>query len=151
MRPLRAVGVCTFGLLGGPAPVAQSPNAFFNTHTLPSPQRFLTRLCHMMHCPWPRLRRLRPLCFLGCMYLVGASTDLSTIRSRAVAGFYKTLDMYAADVGRMFANCRVYNKPSTTFVACADRLQEWVNGRLKELAPAASGPAAAAAAAPGKP
>lgn len=68
--------------------------------------------------------------------------DLGTIRTKALDGFYKTLEMYLADLSRMFVNCRSYNRPSTPFVACADKLEAFTTARLKDIVAATKGPEA---------
>ena len=60
--------------------------------------------------------------------------DLSEILRKAKAGFYLSLDMYRADVDRMLANCRSYNKPSTPFYMCADKLDAFAATKLREVA-----------------
>lgn len=41
--------------------------------------------------------------------------DLQTIGERLGGGFYSSLDMFAADFRRMFANARIYNAPETLY------------------------------------
>jgi histone acetyltransferase len=41
--------------------------------------------------------------------------DVRTIGERLEAGFYTTLEMFAADFRRMFNNARIYNAPETLY------------------------------------
>lgn len=48
--------------------------------------------------------------------------DLKTIGKRLDSDiYYLTLDMFAADMKRMFANARTYNSPDTIYFKCANR------------------------------
>jgi histone acetyltransferase len=50
--------------------------------------------------------------------------DLSTVAARLAAGtFYTTLDLFVADVRRIFANCRVYNSADTVYSKLATRVE----------------------------
>ena len=40
---------------------------------------------------------------------------MSMIRERVHNGTYKTVDMFQMDLKRMFDNCRLYNKPATSY------------------------------------
>ena len=56
--------------------------------------------------------------------------DLSTVGERLAAGFYGSLEMFAADLRRMFANARVYNAPETHYFKIAGRLEAFFNEHL---------------------
>jgi hypothetical protein len=43
--------------------------------------------------------------------------DLKLVQQRVSAGYYVTADMYLADLRLMLSNCRLYNLPTTQFVA----------------------------------
>ena len=48
--------------------------------------------------------------------------DVRTIGERLEAGFYTSLEMFAADFRRMFNNARIYNAPETLYYkVCATR------------------------------
>uniref|UniRef100_A0A061RH03 histone acetyltransferase n=1 Tax=Tetraselmis sp. GSL018 TaxID=582737 RepID=A0A061RH03_9CHLO len=50
--------------------------------------------------------------------------DLQMMRARLESGrYYLTLDIFTADLRRMFANCRFYNAPETIYYKLADRLE----------------------------
>ena len=54
--------------------------------------------------------------------------DLSTVADRLAAGaagrpFYTTLDLFVADVRRIFANCRIYNAADTVYSKLATRCE----------------------------
>jgi histone acetyltransferase len=61
--------------------------------------------------------------------------DISTIRKRLEqGGFYVTLDIFVADVLRMFTNAKEYNAQETLFYKSAHKLsnmfQQWVNAAV---------------------
>ena len=68
--------------------------------------------------------------------------DLSTIRRRVDAGStYVTMDIFAADVARIFANCKLYNSADTVYYKAAHKLagmfQTWVNAAVHYELPSA--------------
>lgn len=61
--------------------------------------------------------------------------DLSTIAARVEKGnFYITLDIFVADVLRVFSNAKIYNKAETIFYKSAQKLsvlfQQWVSDSM---------------------
>lgn len=60
--------------------------------------------------------------------------DLSMVTARVESGsYYKSLDMFHADLKRIISNCRLYNKPDTPYYACADRLETFINAKMAQL------------------
>lgn len=62
--------------------------------------------------------------------------DLSTIAARVDKGnFYITLDIFVADVLRVFSNAKIYNKAETIFYKSAQKLsalfQQWVTESIR--------------------
>ncbi|XWS76323.1 hypothetical protein CRYUN_Cryun01aG0166100 [Craigia yunnanensis] len=47
--------------------------------------------------------------------------DLKTMSKRVESEQYVTLEMFVADVKRMFANARTYNSPDTIYYKCSTR------------------------------
>lgn len=44
--------------------------------------------------------------------------------------YYINLEMFAADLKRMFNNCRIYNSPETPYVKCANRLEAFFEHKI---------------------
>ncbi|KAI5077371.1 hypothetical protein GOP47_0007195 [Adiantum capillus-veneris] len=58
--------------------------------------------------------------------------DLKTISKRLESEmYYLTLDMFSADMKRMFANARTYNSPDTIYFKCANRLEVFFSNKLQ--------------------
>ncbi|GLU03598.1 hypothetical protein SLE2022_207880 [Rubroshorea leprosula] len=58
--------------------------------------------------------------------------DLKTISKRVESEqYYVTLDMFIADVKRMFANARIYNSPDTIYYKCATRLESHFQSKVQ--------------------
>ncbi|AQK65420.1 histone acetyl transferase GNAT/MYST 101 [Zea mays] len=47
--------------------------------------------------------------------------------------YYVTLEMFVADMKRMFSNARTYNSPDTIYYKCATRLENFFSGRITVL------------------
>ncbi len=61
--------------------------------------------------------------------------DLSLIQQRLKSGtYYVTLDIFTADLRRMFTNCRIYNAAETIYYKIANKLEsfmdQWLNTHL---------------------
>ncbi|CAA7399261.1 unnamed protein product [Spirodela intermedia] len=56
--------------------------------------------------------------------------DLRTMSRRVESEYYVTLEMFVADVKRMFANARTYNTPETIYYKCATRLEAHFTGKF---------------------
>ncbi|XP_022771190.1 histone acetyltransferase GCN5-like isoform X2 [Durio zibethinus] len=58
--------------------------------------------------------------------------DLKTLSKRVESEqYYVTLEMFVADVKRMFANARTYNSPDTIYYKCATRLEAHFSGKVQ--------------------
>jgi histone acetyltransferase len=58
--------------------------------------------------------------------------DLKTMSKRLDSEqYYVTLDMFVADVKRMFTNARTYNTPETIYYKCANRLDSYFFNKLQ--------------------
>eukprot|EP00249_Psilotum_nudum_P017446 c26328_g1_i2 orf=716-2554(-) len=67
--------------------------------------------------------------------------DLKTISKRLDSEqYYFTLDMFVADMRRMFANARTYNSPETIYYKCANRLDAFFMNKLQAGIQAGSRP-----------
>jgi hypothetical protein len=59
--------------------------------------------------------------------------DLATIDARLQAGFYRTKDIFCADLRRMCDNCRKYNPKDSVYFQCADAIEKVFTAELKRL------------------
>ncbi|KAJ7526467.1 hypothetical protein O6H91_16G007500 [Diphasiastrum complanatum] len=67
--------------------------------------------------------------------------DLRTISKRLDSEqYFLTLEMFVADMRRMFANARVYNSPETIYYKCANRLESVFMNKLQAGIQASSRP-----------
>ncbi|KAH9315350.1 hypothetical protein KI387_023977 [Taxus chinensis] len=58
--------------------------------------------------------------------------DLKTMWKRLESDqYYITLEMFIADVKRMFTNARTYNSPETIYFKCANRLETFFSSKLQ--------------------
>ncbi|KAH7285927.1 hypothetical protein KP509_33G051500 [Ceratopteris richardii] len=58
--------------------------------------------------------------------------DLKTISKRLESEmYYLTLEMFSADMKRMFANARTYNSPDTIYYKCANRLEGFFTNKIQ--------------------
>ncbi|EMS66605.1 Histone acetyltransferase GCN5 [Triticum urartu] len=66
--------------------------------------------------------------------------DLKTMSRRVESEqYYVTLEMFVADLKRMFINARTYNSPDTIYFKCSTRLEAYFTNRIQShLAQAAS-------------
>ncbi|CAG9462932.1 unnamed protein product [Pedinophyceae sp. YPF-701] len=58
--------------------------------------------------------------------------DLRLVKERLDAGYYRTLDMFLADMKLMFNNCRFYNAPETIYYKIAGRLEQFFESWVRE-------------------
>eukprot|EP00164_Ancoracysta_twista_P027417 GFYU01053902.1.p1 GENE.GFYU01053902.1~~GFYU01053902.1.p1 ORF type:complete len:312 (-),score=113.04 GFYU01053902.1:204-1085(-) len=60
--------------------------------------------------------------------------DLSEIEKKLNTGvFYRTKNIFLADLKRMCANCRTYNPKDSEYFACADRLEAFVVNKISQI------------------
>ncbi|XP_031372980.1 histone acetyltransferase GCN5 isoform X2 [Punica granatum] len=66
--------------------------------------------------------------------------DLKTMSKRVESErYYVTLEMFIADVKRMFANARTYNSPETIYYKCATRLEAHFQSKVQSGLQSATG------------
>ena len=58
--------------------------------------------------------------------------DLKTMSERLKSSYYCNKRLFIADMKRMFANCRAYNAPDTEYYNCANALEKYVLGKLRD-------------------
>uniref|UniRef100_J3N2N7 histone acetyltransferase n=1 Tax=Oryza brachyantha TaxID=4533 RepID=J3N2N7_ORYBR len=57
--------------------------------------------------------------------------DLKTMSKRVESEqYYVTLEMFVADMKRMFSNAKTYNSPDTIYYKCASRLESFFSGKV---------------------
>ncbi|XP_068224274.1 histone acetyltransferase KAT2A isoform X2 [Palaemon carinicauda] len=59
--------------------------------------------------------------------------DLKTMTERLKARYYVKARLFNADMLRIFKNCRFYNHPDTEYYKCANTLEKYYVGKMKEL------------------
>ena len=59
---------------------------------------------------------------------------MSVIGEQLECGFYRTRRRFKGDIGRMFNNARIYNKPSSIFYNYANELEKMIEPFLDILA-----------------
>jgi histone acetyltransferase len=52
------------------------------------------------------------------------------MEERLEQNYYYTLDMFIADMARIFQNCRVYNGEDTVYSKCANKLEAFFKSRF---------------------
>ena len=98
--------------------------------------QLLDQLEHEKELIWPFLEPVNPADVPDYYTIVKSPIDMSTIRKRLESGsFYISMDIFVADVLRMFANAKFYNTPETIFYKSAHKLtvlfQGWVNASVQ--------------------
>ncbi|XP_072945715.1 histone acetyltransferase KAT2A, partial [Epargyreus clarus] len=58
--------------------------------------------------------------------------DLRTMGERLKARYYASKRLFVADMTRIFTNCRLYNSPDTDYYRCANTLEKYFHGKMKE-------------------
>ena len=80
---------------------------------------------------WPFLAPVDPAEVADYYEIVKTPMDLSLVARRVDSGtYYRSLEMFAADLRVLFANCRTYNKADTEYYKCAQRLEQHFESRL---------------------
>ena len=69
----------------------------------------------------------------GYYSVIKEPMDLKTMDNRVESNYYKTLEMFSADFTRMVENCRTFNDPKSVYCKCANKLEQFYKGRLKEV------------------
>jgi len=59
--------------------------------------------------------------------------DLQTMEDRLNKNCYSTKKMFEKDMMIMFNSCRLYNRPDTVYYKCADVVEKFYYGKLREL------------------
>ena len=59
--------------------------------------------------------------------------DLKTLDDLVEKEVYKTIDEFATDLQKIFANCRAYNEDQSQYVKCANKLEKFCNEKIYRL------------------
>lgn len=59
-------------------------------------------------------------------------SDLKTMAERLKNRYYCHKRLFIADMTRIFTNCRSYNKPDTEYYKCANTLEKFALGKLRD-------------------
>ncbi|KAL0476949.1 histone acetyltransferase [Acrasis kona] len=65
--------------------------------------------------------------------IVKEPMDLSTIQGRLESGFYRSKDIFIANMRLVFDNCRMYNHEDTIYYKCANHLEEYFKQQMRKL------------------
>jgi len=87
-------------------------------------------------CAWPFLDPVDPDEVVDYYDVIKEPMDLSTVENRLKKDYYRTKDIFISDVRLIFDNCRTYNRESTEYYECANKLEEY----FKTLMTKALGP-----------
>jgi len=80
---------------------------------------------------WPFREPVDPAEVPDYLTVIKEPMDLSTMDKRVRADYYRTKDMFFADVRLIVENCKTYNEPDSTYVQCAKKLEKFMNDKLK--------------------
>ncbi|CAM0912676.1 unnamed protein product [Alopecurus aequalis] len=89
---------------------------------------------------WPFKEPVDPRDVPDYYNIIKDPIDLKTMSRRVESEqYYVTLEMFVADLKRMFVNARTYNSPDTIYYKCSTRLEAYFTNRIQaHLAQAAS-------------
>lgn len=105
-----------------------------NLHSLQ--ERLLSRLEAEEELIGPFLEPVDPVLVPDYYAVIKDPIDISTVRARLAGGrFYITLEIFVADIMRIFSNAKNYNKAETVFYKAAHKLavmfQRWLDDVVK--------------------
>ncbi|OVA05355.1 GNAT domain [Macleaya cordata] len=101
----------------------QSLNAFMHT---------LLKMMHENPDAWPFKEPVDARDVPDYYDVIKDPVDLRTLSKRLESGqYYVTLEMFVADVKRMFANAHTYNSPETIYHKCATRLEKFFMSKVE--------------------
>ncbi|XP_054762384.2 nucleosome-remodeling factor subunit BPTF-like [Lytechinus pictus] len=82
---------------------------------------------------WPFLEPVSELDAPDYYDVIKEPMDLSTVEDRLKNKHYVKLSDFAADIGKIFDNCRFYNPTDTPYYQCADVLEKFFIQKMKAL------------------
>ena len=66
------------------------------------------------------------------MYIYNTFPDLKSMTERLKNRYYVHKRLFIADMTRIFTNCRSYNDPDTEYYKCANVLEKFFTGKMKD-------------------
>ena len=66
------------------------------------------------------------------LFLLSVFLDMKTMAERLKNRYYCHKRLFISDMTRIFTNCRSYNKPDTEYYKCANTLEKFVMGKLRD-------------------
>ncbi|XP_072167720.1 nucleosome-remodeling factor subunit BPTF-like [Diadema setosum] len=82
---------------------------------------------------WPFIEPVSELDAPDYYDVIKEPMDLSTVEDRLKNKHYVKLSDFAADIGKIFDNCRYYNPTDTPYYQCADVLEKFFIQKMKSL------------------
>ena len=80
---------------------------------------------------WPFREPVNTAIVTDYIEIVKEPMDISLIKKRCQDNYYTTLSQYIYDIGLIITNCRLYNKPDTEYTICANKLEIFINQKLR--------------------
>ncbi|KAK4766898.1 hypothetical protein SAY86_014649 [Trapa natans] len=109
-----------------------SPDGALNQNRLTMFMRSLHKSMHDHVDAWPFKEPVDARDVPDYYDIIKDPMDLKTMSKRVESErYYVTLEMFIADVKRMFANARTYNSPETIYYKCATRLEAHFQSKVQ--------------------
>ncbi|GAB2292311.1 DeSI-like protein hag1 [Dionaea muscipula] len=103
-----------------------------NQKSLSAFMRSLLKFMHDHADAWPFKEPVDPRDVPDYYDIIKDPIDLKTMSKRVESEqYYATLEMFIADIRRMFANARTYNSPETIYYKCATRLESHFTSKVQ--------------------
>mmetsp|Transcript_60321 Transcript_60321/g.142118 ORF Transcript_60321/g.142118 Transcript_60321/m.142118 type:complete len:381 (+) Transcript_60321:219-1361(+) len=83
---------------------------------------------------WPFREPVRPEDVPDYHTVIKDPVDLSLIQTRLEQGFYRTKELFLADMTLMCDNCKTYNPKESVYYDCAVNVQRFVEAEFRRLA-----------------
>ncbi|KAL3517632.1 hypothetical protein ACH5RR_020221 [Cinchona calisaya] len=112
--------------------VSSLTDGFSHQKAMTSFMRSLIKVMHDHPDAWPFKEPVDGRDVPDYYDIIKDPMDLKTMSKRVESEtYYLTLDMFIADVKRMFLNARTYNSPETIYYKCATRLEAHVMNKFQ--------------------
>ncbi|GAB2219737.1 hypothetical protein Droror1_Dr00007374 [Drosera rotundifolia] len=112
--------------------ISNSGDGALNQKSLTIFMRSLLKFMHDHADAWPFKEPVDSRDVPDYYDIIKDPMDLKTMSKRVESEqYYMTLEMFIADVKRMFANARTYNSPETIYYKCATRLESHFTSKVQ--------------------
>ena len=93
-------------------------------------QKFVVMCCRLKEIVF----QIGTLIFLTLfiLFILSVFLDMKTMAERLKNRYYCHKRLFISDMTRIFTNCRSYNKPDTEYYKCANTLEKFVMGKLRD-------------------